>query len=243
MTLPDPRSGRREERGGSSIIGVAVLVTVTVLSMAALTAAAGTFVADGAAAADSQRVADDLADIGAGERTTRVEFSRGTLRLEPRTVRVLRDGGTVSDVDVDALVYENRDRRVTSLGGALVVGRAGEATVRGPFPVVPSGNRLLVDVVALNASGPTAVGGSNPTTVTVRTDEADSYRTMDEGRYAVAVETTTPAAWERAFEAAGMTHSRRDFDDDGVGSVVGTPPDEVVLDLALRDLRAVIRRG
>jgi hypothetical protein len=234
---------RSHRRGQSTIIGVAILAAVTVLSIAALTTAAGTFVADGAAAANSQRVADDLADVGDGERTTIIRFSQGVLRVEERTLRVFGDEGTVAEVDVDALVYENRNRRVALLGGVLVEGRPGQAAVRGPPPVVVGEERLLVDVVALNASGSAAVGGSNPVSVTVQTDATHSYRVLESAEHAVAIETTTPRAWERAFEAAGLSHSRRDLDDDGVPSVVGESPTALSLDLAIHDLRAVIRRG
>ena len=232
-----------EERGQSSIIGVAVLVTVTVLSIAALTAAAGTFVADGAAAANTQRVADGLVDVGEGKRTTTVAFSQGTLRVEPRTIRVVGEGQVVAEVDADALVYENRNRRVASLGGVIVDGRPGQAVVRGSLPVVVGEERLLVDIVALNASGTTAVGGSAPGSVTVRTNATHEYRALEPGRYAIAVETATPSAWERAFEAAGLAHERRDFDSDGVPSVVGESPTTLSLDLAVYDLRAVMSRG
>jgi hypothetical protein len=221
-----------------------VLVAVTVLSVGALTMAAGTFVADGVAAANTQRVAADLARLDEGDgAVTRLEFSRGTLRVEPRTVRLLDAGRPVVSVRADALVYESRDRRVTALGGVLVDGRRNASRLRGPVPVVLGEERLLVDVVALNASGSTAVGGSDPTAVTVRTNATHAYRTFETGPYAVAVETATPGAWERAFGAAGLATTRRDFDEDGLPSVVGRVPRPVAVDLAVHDLRAVVRRG
>lgn len=231
-------------RGQSSIIGVAVLVAVTVLSVGALTVTAGTFVEDGVAAANTQRVADDLARISSdGDDLTRIEFSRGTLSVEPRTVRLLRGEGSVVTVEVDALVYESRGRRVTYLNGALVDGRGNQSRMRGPTPVVVGSDRVLVDLVALNASGPAGVGGTDATAVTVRTRPTHEYRTLETGQYAVAVETETPGAWERTFADAGLTPSRRDFDGDGVPSVVGRVPDAAAVDLAVHDLRAVIRRG
>jgi flagellin-like protein len=234
----------RGRRGQASIIGVAVLVTVTVISIGALTMAAGTFVEDSVAAANTQRVADDLAGIGEnGDDATRIEFSRGTLRVEPRSVRLLRGERSVVTVEADALVYESRGRRVAAVGGLLVEGQPGRARLRGPLPVVVGEDRLLVDVVALNTSGPDAVGGSSPVSVTVRTNATHEYRAFEESQYAIAVETTTPKAWERAFATAGVELSRRDFDEDGVPSVVATVPDPVTVDLAIHDLRAVVRRG
>ena len=234
----------RTRRAQASIIGVAVLVTVTVISIGALTMAAGTFVEDSVAAANTQRVADDLARIGeSGDDTTRIEFSHGTLRTEPRTVRLLRGEGSVATVEADALVYESRGRRVASLGGTLVEGRSGQSRLRGPLPLVVGEDRLLVDVVALNVSGPDAVSGSSPVSVTVRTNATHEYRTLEASQYAVAVETATPGAWERAFATVGFEISRRDFDDDGVPSVVEAVPEPVVVDLAVHDLRAVVRRG
>ena len=237
-------NGRRgHRRAQSSIIGVAVLVAVTVLSVGALTMAAGTFVSDGVAASNAQRVADDLDRIDDGDGATRIEFSRGTLRVEPRTVRLLRGGITVVGVEADALVYESGGRRVTSLNGLVVDGRGNQSRTRGPLPVVAGDGRLLVDIVALNASGSTAVGGSDPVSVTVRTNATHEYRTFEEDRYAVAIETATPGAWDRAFAAAGLERSRRDFDGDGVPSVVVSVPESVVVDLAVHDLRTVVRRG
>ncbi|AUV80854.1 hypothetical protein C2R22_03575 [Salinigranum rubrum] len=231
-------------RAQSSVIGVAVLVAVTALSIGALTVAAGTFVADGVAAADAQRVADDLEHVGEwGTHTTRVEFSDGTLRVEPRTVRVLRGDRAVVRVDAGVLVYENRARRVASLGGVLVDGRRNRSSLQEPLPVVVEGERVLVDVVVLNASGSTAVGGSTGTAVTIRTNATHEYRTLRAGRYTVAIETATPSAWERAFEETGVDVERRDFDDDGVPSVVVPIPGETTVDLALHDLRAVVGSG
>lgn len=236
-------AGRRAQ---SSVIGVAVLVAVTALSVGALTVAAGTFVSDGVAAADAQRVATDLERIDErGTHTTRIEFGRGTLRVEPRTVRVLRGGVTVVRVDADALVYENGQRRVATLGGVLVDGRQDRSSIREPLPVVVDEERVLVDVVALNASGSTAVGGTAGTTATVRTDATHEYRTLREGRYAVAIETATPGAWERAVAEtdSGLGVERRDFDDDGVPSVVVSVPGETTVDLAVHDLQAVVGSG
>lgn len=231
-------------RAQASIIGVAVLVTVTVISIGALTMAAGTFVEDSVAAANTQRVAEDLTRIGDdNDDTTRIEFSRGTLHVEPRTVRLLRGEGSVLTAEADALVYESRGRRVATIGGVLVEGQPGRSRLRGPLPVVVGEGRLLVDVVALNASGPDAVSGSSPVSVTIRTNATHDYRTLEESQYAVAVETATPGAWERAFTTVGVELSRRDFDEDGVPSVVATVPDPVTVDLAIHDLRAVVRRG
>jgi flagellin-like protein len=235
-------------RAQSSIIGVAVLVAVTALSVGALTVAAGTFVEDGVAAADAQRVANDLDNVGEhGTHTTRVEFSRGTLRVEQRTVRVLRDEATVLRLDAGALVYENRGRRVATLGGVVVDGQRNRSTLSGPLPVVVADDRVLVDVVALNASGATAVGGSTGAAATVRTNATHEYRTLRAGRYAVAIETSTPGAWERAVSeenpAGALGVERRDFDDDGVPSVVVSISGEATVDLAIHDLRAVVTRG
>lgn len=233
-----------DARAQSSIIGVAILVTATVLSIAALTATAGTFVSDGAAAANAQRVAEDFDDVvDADKRRTRIEFSDGTLRVEPRTLTVSRGDGALISVDVDALVYETRGQRVTTLAGVVVEGSGPQATVRGPLPVVAGPDRHLVDIVALNATGATGISGSTGTAVSVRTNATHEYRTTQRGEYSVAIETATPGAWERAFTAAGLEHTRRDDDDDGVESVVVRLPDDSVLDVAIHDLRAVVSRG
>lgn len=236
--------GSATRRGQSSVIGVAVLVAVTALSVGGLTVAAGTFVSDSVAAANTQRVADSLGELGdRGSGTVRVEFSGGTLHVESRTVRLLRGGEPVETVAADTLVYEHRNRRVATLGGVLVEGRGNQSRLEGPLPMVADRSRLFVDVVALNASGPTAVGGSSPVAVAVRTNTTHEYRTHREGQYAVAVETKTPTAWERAFSERGFRLSRADFDEDGVPSVVVHAPEEATVDLAVHDVQVVFERG
>lgn len=234
----------RTTRGQSSIIGVAVLLAVTALSLGVLTAAAGTMIEGGVTAADASRVADDLAHVDTvGPSATRIEFSSGTFSVVPRSIRLLQGEVPIVEVEADAFVYETGSRQATLLGGTVVRKTDSSAQVTGPVPVVAGDERVLVDVVALNATGTSAAGGTDPTAVTVRTDPSHSYQTFDAATYGVAIETESPGAWERAFEGTGTVAPRQDFDDDGVPSVVIQFSGEPVVDFAIHDLRAVVRRG
>ncbi|MFC6987904.1 hypothetical protein ACFQJD_19055 [Haloplanus sp. GCM10025708] len=61
--------------------------------------------------------------------------------------------------------------------------------------------------------------------------------------YGLAVETATPGVWERFFEDRGASTSRREFDDDGVVSVVARFPAVDEASVTVHDLGLVIRRA
>lgn len=232
----------RRTRGQTNVVGVAVLLAMTVLSLGVLTAATGTVVEGGIAAADASRVADGFASFE-GERVTRLTYTSGSLSVEPRTVRLLRGRATVVAVDGEALVFESGDRRVVRSAGAVVVGSGEAGTLRGYSPVVVGANRLQVSISTLNVTQRTVVSGAGAKELVAETNASHEYRSLAPSQYALAVETATPSAWERTFERTGARTSRRDFDDDGVVSVVATFDGELAVDLAIHELRTVIRRG
>lgn len=230
------------ERAQSHVVGIALLLSMTLLAVAGITAGIGTVVDENAARADADRVTADLDDAlrpaeTTGVRRGTVRFGDGDLRTVERDLRVLNDSGTVRVVDVDALVYTVGDRRVAFLGGALTRG-AGEGSrlVRPPSIVAaPDGGDLLVGAPRLGGT----VSASGTTEHTLRTDVSHERTALGEGRYRVAVETTATAAWVDAFESRNATvvATDRDFDGDGVGSVVARFPDRRTAYLIVHEMR------
>ncbi|MDS0297903.1 flagellin-like protein [Halogeometricum sp. S1BR25-6] len=245
------RSRGNGDRAQSAVVGVAVLLGITVVGIGVLTAAAGAVVEEGATAAATARVADgidDALDTGTVTETeTTVRLADGTLRTADRTVRVLGDSGVVWSVNAGAVVYESRGRRVSAVAGAVTSGpggRSGGSSMSAPPSVAAADGTLYVGVPALNASGTDAVsarGAALP--VTLRTAPTHERRILPADRYRVAVETTAPAAWEREFRRRGTTTVRRDFDGDGVPSVVAAFPGERTVHLVVHDLRLEMEVG
>lgn len=233
-----PAGGRRAQ---SHVVGVAILVSVTVLGLGVLTAGIGTVVSDNAAAADAERVATAFAGLrpvaATGPARHRVAFTDGHLRVESRTLRVLDADGVVAAYDVDALVFAAGDRRTAFLAGAVVRGPPGNARVDRPPPIAASAGVLVVGVPMLNASGRDGVGGTGGTTLALATDVTHERRDLGTGTFRVAVETATPGAWTAAFEALGATSTRVDFDGDGLPSVVAAFDGERRAYVVVHDMR------
>ncbi|WP_435126951.1 DUF7289 family protein [Halobaculum sp. D14] len=226
-------------RAQSHVVGVALLLGVTALSLAALTATIGAIVDENAAGVDADRVAADVDAALApaavtGPHSGRVAFTAGRLYTEPRTVRLLNDSGVVAAVPADALVYDAGSHRVAFLGGAMVRGRPGNAVVTGDAPVAVSAGTVVVGVAAL---GGERVDVSGDGRLTLSTRVSHDRTSMPRGNWRVAVETATPAAWERYFGRFGASVDRRDLDGDGDASVVASFPGERRAHLVVHRLR------
>jgi hypothetical protein len=226
----------RGSRGQSTVVGVAVLLGVTIVALAAVTASVGTVVQDSKSTADAARVAADFDDAlkaveATGQRRGHVSFTGGELAVEDRELRVLDDEGVVRTVEVDALVYRTGTQRVVYLAGAVVRATGGGTQLYASPPITASsgsGGVLVVGTPTLAATDRT-IGGAGATTVALETDVSHDRTALGNGTFRVAVETTTPGAWERYFERAGATvGDRRDFDGDGIESVVARFPGERV---------------
>lgn len=233
------------ERAQSAVVGVALLLAMTVVGIGVLTAAAGTALQDGVAASESARVADALDDsldpaAGTDRDESTVRISGGTLRVVNRTVRVLNDSAVVWAAHVGGVAYEtgDGDRRVVSHAGAVTTSHAGVDRMDAPPAVEPANETLYVGVPVLNATGSDSVSALGTSVdVTFRTNATHETRTLSENRYRVAVETAAPGPWERQFEDRGATTTRRDFDGDGVESVVAAFPGRRSVRLVVHDLR------
>lgn len=233
------------QRAQSHVVGVALLLAITTISLGVLTAGVGTVVQSNAAAADANRVADTFVGLqpskATGTERHRLAFGEGSLQVVERTVRVLDGDSVVASHRADALVFESGDRRVTFLAGAVIRGGAGAArfTDRPPFSTADS--LLVVGLPVLNASGPGTVSGSGATRLTLETSTSHDRQALGEGQYRVAVETSTPEAWEAYFASLGVDTSRREFDSDGVASVVATFPGERTAYLVVHDTRLEVQ--
>ncbi|PSP67661.1 hypothetical protein BRC85_06015 [Halobacteriales archaeon QS_1_69_70] len=236
------------DRAQSHVVGVALLLGVTVVAFGTLTASIGTVVEGNAARADTQRVADDLADAMepvavTGVNRGRVAFTEGRLHPVERDLRVLDESGVVRRVGVGGLVFRHGDQRVASVAGAVTVGRNGSATLAARPPITASRGAGVLVVGAARLGDPTGIGGTDVRT-TIRTDVSHRRASMGNGTYRVAVETRTPGAWERYFRRQNATTIRRSFDDDdGGASVVASYPGERVGYLVYHDLHAEVRGG
>lgn len=236
-------SGRADRRAQSHVIGVAILLTATMVSLGALTAGLGVAIDHSAATANADRVATDMESslnpvAATGERTGHVSFTGGTLRTVSRTVRVFDESGEIYRNDVGGLVYATDGRRVAYVAGMISQGPATGARRVVPPPIAASDRLVLFGIADLNASGADTVTASASTTVPLRTTVTHRRQRLGDGQFRIAVETATPAVWERYFRSQDASVSRRDFDGDGVVSVIGHYPGTrsaylVVHDLAL----------
>lgn len=216
-------------RAQSSVVGVALLVAVTVVSLGALTAGVGLVVEEHAARADTVRVAADLDAAVAPVETTgrhreRVAFAEGTLRTAERDLRVLdaTDGEVLERVRVDALVFEAGNRRVASVSGAVLRGRGETATLRTPPPVTASagdGGVLIVGAARLGTVR-MAISGNGAGGTTLRTNVTHRRTDLGRGAFEVALETATPGPLASWFADRGARTRTEDTDGDGVPSVV-----------------------
>lgn len=239
------RRGVPGDRAQSHVVGVAVMLGVTVVALGTVTASLGAVVQGSAAAADANRVAADLDDAlrpveATGHRRGEVSFTSGELVVVERELRILDGAGVVETVPVDALVFRAGEQRVVYLAGAVVRSTGSGAHLHARPPIAASEGVMVVGAPRLNASD-RRVATTEPTTVALETNVSHRRQALGDGEYRVAMETTTPGAWERYFERAGATTTRRDLDGDGVDSVVGTFPGVRTGYLVVHDLRLEVR--
>lgn len=235
------------DRGAAQVVGVAILLGLTVISLGALAAGVGTVIEANAASADASRVADGMAGaLDPVERTGRsretLAFTEGRLQTADRDLRILNGTRTVRTLDVDALVWQSGDERVAFVAGAVVGGTPGRADLHAPPPVTASrgdGGVLVVGAPRLGADG-TTVSGVGGTTVPLRTNVSHDRTDLGRSEFRVAVETRTPAALATHFREQGATVGQRDIDDDGVPSVVATYPGQRRAYLVVHDLNLSI---
>jgi hypothetical protein len=236
-------------RAQSHVVGVALLLGIALVAIGTLTVGIGTVVESQAATADANRVADGiegLADAAdrTGSHSQQLSFTEGTLHTEQRRLRVLKDGAVVETRGVDALVFENGDRRVTLLAGAVVQAQGESAWLRAEPQITGSEtNEVLVVGAPTLSAGHVAASGTGGVTRTVRIDPTHSRQDLGTGTYAVAIETTTPAVFERHFEEMGAWTERKTFPGDDQQSVVAHFPGDRRGYLVVHDLSMEVTDG
>lgn len=223
------------------------MLALTVLALGTVTAGVGSLFETHAASADTQRVATQFAetldsDRTTGPRTGRVSFSDGHLSTEPRELRILDAGSVVETVDVDALVFERGDSHVEYVAGAIVRNRQQSSWLDRPPAITSSSDPavLVIGAPRVNASH-TTVGTSGSTTI--RTNVSHDRTDLGQGTFSVAIETETPDAFDRYFEGENATTTERDFDGDGIDSVVGEYSGTRTGYLVVHDLRVEVGNG
>lgn len=236
-------------RAQSHVVGVALMLGLAVVALGALTVGVGSVVDSQASNADVTRVAEVLGEAlegveRTGPATHQLSFTDGTLSTADRTLRVLENDTVVTREAVDALVFESGDRRVASVAGAVVRGQEGNAwLVDGP--PITSSNRtdvLVVGTPVLN-TGHRTVSGQGGVTTTLQTNVSHAEYDLGTGEFAVAIETETPAAFERYFETQGATTERRTFPGDERESVVANYPGQRQAYLVVHDLQLEVHSG
>ena len=235
---------RNRDRGQSNVVAVALLLGVAAASMGALTAAVGVVVDSSATQADADRVAADLETAvdpvaATGPQRGRVTFAEGRLYAVERTLKVRADGSVVERLDVGALVYRAGDRRVALHAGAVVRGTGGRGWLETEPPVTVDDDVLIVGAPRLGDDVGSAAG-TGGVTATVETNVSHDRRSLGEATFAVAVETSAPGAWERAFEELGATVTREPGEPP---TVVATFDGERTGYLVVHDLDAEVSAG
>ncbi len=239
-------SGRCGYRAQSHVVGVVLLLGLTAIAIGGLTASIGAIVDDQTSHADATSVAADFSSSlrpveTTGVRRGQVTFTEGTVSVVPREVRVLDDGGVRRTVDAGALVYESGDRRVAYVGGAVVRGRDESAWLERRPPITSGSDVLVVGVPRLGGSG--SVGGTGGVTAPLETNVSHDRESLGTGEYRVAIETSATNAFERYANRMDATSTVRDFDDDGVPSVVVEYPGDREGFLVVHEMRLEVGHG
>lgn len=243
-------------RAQSNVIGVAVLLGVTVVTLGTLTASIGMVVDENAATADASRVAADIDAALDPVATTGVDrgavsFTSGRLRTVERDLRVLNASGTVDRVPVGGLVFTTGDRRVAYVAGAVVRGRGGAARMYARPSLTASragggggdAGVLIVGAPMLNATE-TDVAANGNHRLFLESNVSHRRTALGTDAYRVAIETETPRAWRDYFARRNATvEESQDFDGDGVPSVVATFPGTRTGYLVVHDMRLEVSDG
>lgn len=213
-------------RGQSHVVGVALMLGLAVVALGGLTMGVGNVLDSQAGNADAERVATAFDETLNVERTgyhsRQIVFGEGTLRTEQRTLRVLDANGTaIQNHSIDVLLFENGDRRVAALGGAVVRGTSDNTWLVSPPSITSSEvTEALVIGVPVLGDETGSVSGTGGVRTTLRTNVSHTDLDLPRGEYSVAIETETPDTFERYFEDQNATVTRHTFGDDETESVV-----------------------
>lgn len=203
------------QSGQANVIGVALLLGITVVSVGAISTGVGLVVETHADAVEADRVASDLvavfdtADSGRGS----VSFHEGRLVPLERELVVRADGAEVTRIRTDALVYENGEARVAFHTGAIVRGEGDESHFQRDPVVIVDDDLLLVGIASIGTDVD-GVAGSGGVSTTVTTNVSHERHELDADEIRLSIETSAPGAWERFLRDQGAA----------VGRIRGDPP-------------------
>lgn len=241
---PNRTQGARKSRckAQSNVVGMALLLGVTVISMGTLTASIGAVVEENAKTADSTRVATSMAETLAPIKTTgmnqgHLAFTEGSLYTVDRDLRILEGEDVHQKVTVDALIFEAEDQRVTFIAGAVIRGRGPGADVINPPPITASRDPDILIIGAPRLDSTIAVAGTGGTKISLRSNVSHQRIDLGQGEYTVALETTTPGPLEESFIEQGSAVTRKDLDGDGIQSVVADFPERREAYLVIHHMR------
>ena len=228
----DGTGGGTDGNGGtdgdeSNVVGIALLIGVTAVSLGLVAASAGTMLDAQTERADTARVATGIDDAvrpaeTTGVRERRVAILGGSFETVPRDLRVLDDGAVVAERSVSGLRFENDGGGATFVAGA-VLRYSGGTAVLSPPGIRLTDDRLVVNAPVLHGDVSYAASGRN--TVMIRTAVTHSRTDLGPGPFSVAIETSAPETLARVFRERGRSVEHRDLDGDGVESVIVAYPD------------------
>lgn len=236
-------------RGQSHVVGFALILGLGIVALGTLTAGIGAVIDGQSSNADAMRVAEEMNDAmqvveRTGRYTHRISFAEGSLSTSDRTLRVLHDGNVVHEIEVDALVFENGERRVTGTAGAVVHGTESNAWLeRGPPITSSEANEVLVVGAPVLGTDHVSVGGRGGVTATLQTNITHDREELGTGTFAVAIETKTPEPFERYFDEQSASVERKTFDGDDHESVVATYPGERTAYLVVHNVNMEVSDG
>lgn len=221
MTVPGP------DRGQANVVGVAVLVGLTMLGVAAVIAGVGTVVDSAASEASTAAVAGDLdalleSAVRHHRGSSTIQLHGGRLEPTTRQVQVTHDGDPVVERAIGGLRYRGPDGRgvVTVLNGAIVRSDGRRRQVKQPPRVTVtdrSTGSLMIGIVDLQWHGPSTAARNGALAVET-TRDVRRHRAAP-ASLQVSVETAMPVQWEEWFRNHGATVSRSDTDADGITTV------------------------
>lgn len=229
-------------RGQTNTAGVALLILLTVLALGGLTAGIGSMIHSGAAAADTERVADGMGSVltpaeTVGAKQSTLQVSGGDLETKTRTIRILTATGTTFQpgeqaVDVvmsirgEALVYRSDSRAVVAQGGAVILDTGRDVRMHRAPRMIADHTGGDLRVLGLTETRTTGIKTqiTDETTVRIRTNVSHQRFSLASEPYHLAIETTYPDAWAEYLQSQGATIATTDaqFPGDEAGSVVAT---------------------
>lgn len=218
---PDTDTDRAQTRGQSAIIGVALLLGLTIVSVGVLTAGSGILVDEAAQGADAQRVADRLVTAYnpttlEGTTTLSLAPTGGQFTTAERRITLRRFGEVVATFETKALRFDRGGHHVIVLGQAIIRGQADRARfVREPGLVTVFGaegeRTLSVSVIALTGQVDQTMTQQQRLRLPLR--GSHERRDPGAGGYTISIESATPELWEEYL--ADIALSVRIVGDDG----------------------------